>query len=750
MSSKVSKPSQSAGTRAPARTRASVACINCRLRKIKCDVQNQPPGSDCTQCRNTNAPCYTDSGGDRRNRLAELEDLLGLHGARNAESERVEQRPQSSRYQDARHPAPSGTSPPLVTANPAPPPDTGLMSAELAGGSLLEDHSVQILDGQLPTPQPPDFSSLAGECQNMFDMLLDSTERSMTTLGQPGCQLDNNVFSPADDAIRQLGIQQPHFHNMAPPRTGEPQTSDFETQQSYQLPQTSLLADFDDSASVVGDDNEEETSLGIDSAPLRTALLQTFWDVHPCGILVVEKEPFMTHRSIGKRSHYYSTFLEDAILSSASRVSTSSFIRQLGAQFLERARAQVLQEIENPNIASMQGLTLLSECVGITGNDRLSWIYCGMACRLVFDLGLLHKKSNTLNDEGDVVDASHRIASFLSTFVFDQNLSLYFGRPHSMTLAQLRSALQGAKNTSIPEILQAWSLLSVQVSRITDVLNTATSADVTNQLHLFPKLAAEIDACYESLPPQLKCDDLSHNDLNPHSYGLNLQFCGVRIILHRLWNRLLETTEGGRSHAAAGPSGVVGTEQQQCVNQSARIIYQNAIRVARLTRTYKLIYGVEKLVTVMLINTSWATTALISHILSSPSPSPSSPHPGDGGRRNGGNDSDTNIYWLKFLWKTLEESQPYYPLAAPILRTFARLIEGTHLHTILRARRFSNGEATSPSAIFTSSTENKDRGSVEALMHDVSYGLGSSARAPTTSDNMFVDFSMVDTSWMFN
>lgn len=363
-----------------------------------------------------------------------------------------------------------------------------------------------------------------------------------------------------------------------------------------------------------------------------------------------------------------------------------------------------------------------------------------MACRLVFDLGLLHKSSNLIHDEGEAVDATHRISAFLSTFVFDQNLSLYFGRPHSTTLAQLRGALQGAKNTSVPEILQAWGVLSVQVSRITDVLNTSTSADVTSQLHLFPKLAAELDACYGSLPSRLKYDDdSSNNDLDASSYGLNVQFCGVRIILHRLWNRLQETAEG-HSHTQAAPS-AEGT-----VIQSAQIIHRNAIRVARLTRTYKLIYGVEKLVTVMLINICWATTALISHILSRPTSSP----PSDRGRANGSNEGDTDVYWLKFLWKTLEESQPYYPLAAPGLRMFARLIEGTHLHTTLRARRFSYGEASSPSAVFTFSTENKDRGSVEALMHDVSFGLSSSIRPPMASERMFVDLSMIETSSMFN
>lgn len=82
-----------------------------------------------------------------QNRLAELEDLLGVHGTRNAESDKVQQRPNLSREQDARQPARSGASLPLITANPERPPDACLRPTEMAGDSLLSGHSVEMLDG---------------------------------------------------------------------------------------------------------------------------------------------------------------------------------------------------------------------------------------------------------------------------------------------------------------------------------------------------------------------------------------------------------------------------------------------------------------------------------------------------------------------------------------------------------------------------------------------------------------------------
>lgn len=213
----------------------------------------------------------------------------------------------------------------------------------------------------------------------MFSMILDSTERSMTTMVQPAPNLHDISFTPPNDAISQLCMPAPSLSNMVPPGPKGTQTSDFDAKYSfYPIPQTSLVADPDDSASLVAEDTEDATLLSTDSAQLRRVLLQIFWDVHPSGILVVDKERFMSHRSSGKRNQYYSTFLENAILANASRVSTSSYIRRLGGEFLERAQAEVVSELEKPNLASMQGLNLLSECVGIRGNDRLSWMYCGM------------------------------------------------------------------------------------------------------------------------------------------------------------------------------------------------------------------------------------------------------------------------------------------------------------------------------------------------------------------------------------
>lgn len=86
----------------------------------------------------------------------------------------------------------------------------------------------------------------------------------------------------------------------------------------------------------------------------------------------------MTQRKRGKRSRYYSVFLESALLACSARLSTSKAVRALGAEYSRNAKAQLLSpELESPNMATLQGLLLLSDYEMSQGRDRLGWMFCG-------------------------------------------------------------------------------------------------------------------------------------------------------------------------------------------------------------------------------------------------------------------------------------------------------------------------------------------------------------------------------------
>lgn len=126
-----------------------------------------------------------------------------------------------------------------------------------------------------------------------------------------------------------------------------------------------------------GDTVSHDESLSIDSAPLRASLFHTYWKIQPHSIIIVGEAFFVQGRDAGRRSEYYSSFLEDAILACATRLSTSDGVRALGSRYVERAKAVIAHELERPNTATLQGFLLLSDFEATRGRDRLGYLYSG-------------------------------------------------------------------------------------------------------------------------------------------------------------------------------------------------------------------------------------------------------------------------------------------------------------------------------------------------------------------------------------
>ena len=91
---------------------------------------------------------------------------------------------------------------------------------------------------------------------------------------------------------------------------------------------------------------------------------------------------FEMGRNDSRRNQYYSAFLENCMLACASRMSTSPGIRALGPKYAEEASAQVTQELQRPNVATLQGFLLLSDFEATRGRERIGYIYSGIGCRM--------------------------------------------------------------------------------------------------------------------------------------------------------------------------------------------------------------------------------------------------------------------------------------------------------------------------------------------------------------------------------
>jgi hypothetical protein len=123
-------------------------------------------------------------------------------------------------------------------------------------------------------------------------------------------------------------------------------------------------------------DENLETGLA-DSAELHRELIRLYFTYHHPALGFIHKETFLADYSEGRRTQYYSEFLLTAVFLRSLRLHSDPAVQALGSVFFARAKRGLPDELENPNIATVQALCLLGDYVGSIGNDRLGWLYPG-------------------------------------------------------------------------------------------------------------------------------------------------------------------------------------------------------------------------------------------------------------------------------------------------------------------------------------------------------------------------------------
>jgi hypothetical protein len=116
----------------------------------------------------------------------------------------------------------------------------------------------------------------------------------------------------------------------------------------------------------------------LDSEQFRKELLNIYWEFQPLSVTVVHKETFMESFFHGTPSEYYSDFLLNCILACAVRLSTRVTIRRLSTLYIKRAKADLVNALEQASIGTVQGFCLLSDFEMSSGRDQAGWLYAGM------------------------------------------------------------------------------------------------------------------------------------------------------------------------------------------------------------------------------------------------------------------------------------------------------------------------------------------------------------------------------------
>lgn len=150
-----------------------------------------------------------------------------------------------------------------------------------------------------------------------------------------------------------------------------------------------------------------------------------------------------TPRDIKRKTEYCTPLLVNAMLALGCHFTSWPQARAdpkdsatAGDHFFREAKRLILEndEHENPRLATVQALALMSVREAGCGREARGWVYSGMSFRMAYDLGLnIDSGSNNL-DESEI-DA--RRITIWGCFLFDKCWSNYLGRQPQLPLSSI-------------------------------------------------------------------------------------------------------------------------------------------------------------------------------------------------------------------------------------------------------------------------------------------------------------------------
>ncbi|KAL2782900.1 hypothetical protein BJX66DRAFT_319547 [Aspergillus keveii] len=401
---------------------------------------------------------------------------------------------------------------------------------------------------------------------------------------------------------------------------------------------------------------DELADLGIavstNTFQVKCRLLQSFFRYQPLWVNAVDEELFWDYREKPEPSMWYSGFLEAVMLASAARLSNSSAVRSLGEQYAVQAKAEIWQALENPSAASVQGFLMLSEYEISHGRERMGWQLCGMACRLLSDLGL-HEPHDFSGTTHSIHIQSARLHLLGACISLEGIWCMYLGRPSSIPRSILRTAATSCTKYQGPEssTLSTWVGLCGPMADICEVLNTSRPLTVEAKI-ILAQLNENLHSWLETLPPGLIYDEPNAADLEPAAYAIHMQFCKIQILVLQASATTPETSTSART-----------------INNNNDQIYTSSLRIIRLLLIYRQIHGTERIRSVMLDTVNLAVATLTEQYIANPGLMES---------------RKRDIRWLRLAFENMVDIQPQFPIIGRVLGSLVAVSGGTGLESVFR------------------------------------------------------------------
>lgn len=294
---------------------------------------------------------------------------------------------------------------------------------------------------------------------------------------------------------------------------------------------------------------------------------------------------------------------------------------------------------------------------------------------MLCDLGL-HELPTTIDSPTGVQESkkagnlTHALLS--ACIVYEGVWTLYLGRPSSIPTSAMTVAASRCreKRKTDPPWLYAWIGLCVPMAEITHVLNEQTISD-PDRSTVLRKLLKQIEEWYKSLPPELSYNESRLTSMDLAGYGLHTQYCKLQILLRRALARPTNTRKRRHSQTLSDRGA------QKSSNPSNIMAYNYALRIARLVVTYREVFGMEKIPSIMLDNAVLAATTMIEHLDTA----------------DGVHEVQHEAIWLRQLVKSMESVQPHFPIISRMIESLRQIPGSGPLFGIVPCVRRSPTEA---------------------------------------------------------
>ncbi|KAI8937409.1 hypothetical protein NX059_005134 [Plenodomus lindquistii] len=447
--------------------------------------------------------------------------------------------------------------------------------------------------------------------------------------------------------------------------------------------------------------------LDAHSPRLRDHILRSFFKSQTLWVDIVNKDAFLSHQAAGKDSRWYSKFLENAMLACGTRLSTSASVRALGAKYFDWAKDEALKAMIEPTPANLQGFLLLSEYEVTKGNDRPGWMFCGVACRMLSDLGLhelAHVLSPTRKIQAPNKESDLAYALLSACIIYEGVWTLYLGRPSSIPASVMNTAAARARvgQPSDSPWLNAWVGLCVPMAQVSHVLNEESISD-SDRHDLLRGLLGQVEDWYKNLPSEMTYDENRLTNMELAGYGLHTQYCKVQILLRQALAKPQNTKK--RRHSQITND----MDFQASADESKALIYHYALRTARLVVTYREVFGTEKIPSIMLDNAVVAATTMIRYLTEA----------------GNAHEMRSQVTWLRQLIRSMELVHMHFPIVGRMLDSLRQICGSGPFRSMVLSPHAGSTEAFSHQPQVVSQSLDLDSMSHNTIDDPFAFGLDS-------------------------